>query len=1185
MEFRILGPLEVVAAGGPVRIDRQRERALLVRLLLSANQVVSVDGLVEDLWAGDPPEAAAQAVWVHVSRLRKALRRLDCGDVLLTRAPGYLLQVEPERLDSARFERLVERGRQRAGAGDPAGAAEVLRGALALWRGSALADVAATPFAAAEATRLEEARLSALEERIDADLACGRHGALVGELAALTRQHPLRERLWGQRLVALYRSGRQAEALRASQELRRHLRDQLGIEPGAELRRLETAVLRHDPVLDLPAAPAPAVVPAAAQHDRVALPLPLERESSFFVGRDEELRRLEAAWGEARSGQRRVVLLAGEPGIGKTRLSAEIARRAYGEGAAVLFGRCDDGVGVPYQPFVEALGLYLRQARSPVLGRLGGELVRLIPEISDHVGGLPEPIRSDPETERYRLFDAVAAWLAAVSAAAPAVLVLDDLHWAGRPTLMLLSHLVRSGEPLRLLVVVTYRDTEPDVTADLSEALADLVRHPGVERLRLGGFDEAAVTAFMEAQAHHELDAAGRALAASVHAGTAGNPFFVGQLLRHLAETEAIVWREGRWTSERDAGGYGIPDEVRDVITRRLARLPAITGDRLGLASVIGDRFELDVLVGAAGDEEIATLEALEPALAARLIAEINEGAGSEYRFVHALVRATLYDALPRAQRLDHHRRCGEAIGAVHRHRLDDHLPALAHHFARAGREHRPEAMAYARQAGDRALAQLAHDEAVHYYGRALEFLDGVSTDPTDGERLGLLIALGEAQRRAGDTAHRETLLAASDLAAQRDDAAAAARAALANVRGPLSSTVGAVDDGRVAALEAALAMADRADSPTRARLLAALALELLYAGDRDRRRLLADDALAIARRSQDAATLAQVLLARFYTIYFPDTLDELLANTEELVELAENLSDPVITARASWVRFRALAESGEIEAADRHLRSAEQLAEELGQPTLRWLVGLARTGRTILAGDLDEAERRALANFELGRITGQVDASTFLTIQLVNIRVEQDRLGELEGSLADRVAAVPYFGPVFSAYLAFALCELGRPDEAIGHYEPLAAADFTALPQDTSWILAMPPLAAVCSHLGDRIRAGVLDDLLRPYAGHVVVSTGGALGAVDHYLGLLATTSGDYDEAERRFAVAAGIHQRIPAPIWLARTRLEWSRMLLARSGPGDTERARDLAGQALATARQRGLANIERRAAKLAP
>ncbi len=252
MEFRILGPLEVVHEGRPVPLPGSRERAVLVLLLLSANRVVSVDRLVDALWGEHVPEGALQALRVFVSRLRKALRQAGGGEVVVTRAPGYVVEIEPATLDAARFEGLVAQGREQAAHGDPAGAASTLRQGLILWRGAALADIAEAPAVRAEAARLEEARLAALEARIDADLACGRHAELVPELDQLSKAHPLREGLWGQRMIALYRSGRQADALRAYQELRRFLGEELGLEPGLEVARLESAILAHAPELEMP---------------------------------------------------------------------------------------------------------------------------------------------------------------------------------------------------------------------------------------------------------------------------------------------------------------------------------------------------------------------------------------------------------------------------------------------------------------------------------------------------------------------------------------------------------------------------------------------------------------------------------------------------------------------------------------------------------------------------------------------------------------------------------------------------------------------------------------------------------------------------------------------------------------------------------------------------------------------
>jgi class 3 adenylate cyclase len=642
--------------------------------------------------------------------------------------------------------------------------------------------------------------------------------------------------------------------------------------------------------LDLKGLPAPVPACEVTWEPLAGPPLPmpalLTRAGRIFVGRAEELERLLQLWKEAMAGERRVALLAGEPGIGKTRLAVELAGAVRASGGVVLAGRCDEDLGVPYQPFVEALRHYVTRAEERRLGRYAGELARLVPDLTELVGGLPEPLRSDPETERYRLFDALAAWLSDVSVEAPVLLVLDDLHWAAKPTLLLLRHVLRFQEPLRLLVVVTYRDSDIGRGHPMSELLAELRRDSGVERLALSGLDAPGVAAFIEAAAGHSLDdEEAQELPGVVWRETEGNPFFVGEVLRHLSESGAIDQREGRWVVSAAVGELGIPEGVRDVVGRRLSRLAESTTRVLATAAVVGLEFEPAVVERAGGLGEDELLAALEEATLARLLVEVP---GARYRFAHALVRATLYDELTGARRVALHRRVAEAIESLHGRALDNHLPALAHHWARAST---PEAdttraVDYATRAGDRALAQLAHDEAAAYYRQALELLD-VAEGSADRQRIRLLIALGEAQRRAGDTAHRETLLEASRLATELGDADALARAALANTRGTLSSVIGEVDHERVAALEAALEVAGDDDTPTRARLLAALGQELTYAGDWERRVRLADEALAIARRSGDAATLADVLLERFYTIYFPGNLEERLANTEELVALA----------------------------------------------------------------------------------------------------------------------------------------------------------------------------------------------------------------------------------------------------------------------------------------------------------
>jgi DNA-binding SARP family transcriptional activator len=1187
LQFRILGPLEVLRGSECLSFRGSRERALVALLVLNANRIVSTERLAEDLWSGDPPEGAIRSLRVYVSRLRQSLG--VAGEAVVTRPSGYGLQVDSEAVDALRFEALVARGRDQTRAGDHERAATTLHEALRLWRGPALADVADAPFARAEASRLEEARLAAVEDRIEADLACGRHGELTAVLEALTGDHSFRERLWSQRIVALYRCGRQAEALRAYQQLRSALRDQLGIEPSSALQQLEGAVLRHDPALDwhppgegVATASdqrgtgsgkegAEAVVTAAAAPG--PLPQPLgRRERLPLVGRDVERSRLDQLWQATRSGQRQLVLVAGEPGIGKSRLAAEFARTAHASGAAVLFGRCDEGMGVPYQPFVEALSRYLRQVPDVVLGRLAGELVRLAPEVGKRVERLPAPLRSDPETERYRLFDAVAAWLGALSETAPVLLVVEDLHWATKPTLLLLAHLLRSDENLRLLVLVTFRDTPLDMTPELADLVAELLRLPGVDRIRLGGLDEPGVGALMEAQAGHDLDDEGWALARIVHGETAGNPFYVREMLSLLAEKGDVVRRDGRWVPGQPLAKLDVPDSVRDVVERRLTRLPDRTSEMLAVAAVLGERFDLAVLAEASGDSEGSVIETLRPAVGARLVTETDAG---RYQFTHALVRSALEDALGPTRAVQLHRAAGSAIEAVHAAHLDVHLPQLAHHFARA--RDVDKATEYASRAGDRALDQLAHDEAAAYYRQALELLDPAARPEGEAQCCELLIALGEAQRRSGDPAYRQTLLDAAGLADHLGDSDALARAVLANSRGFFSISAG-VDAPRVTALERALDRAAISDSPVRARLLANLADELVWSDQHERRQGLAAEAVVLARRSGDPVTLAYVL-ARRYPALVPNA--ERRAEMAELEQLAAGLDAALLV----WARlWRSLADLtfGHLEGYHRGLDSAMELADELRQPLLRWPVAFLDAGRYRMAGRLDEAEARNQEAFTMGQAAGVDDAFLIYSATLWWIRYDQGRLDEVLDALEGGSKRAD-FNPLQLALLGVAYCEVGRPGDAEHVLDRLAADEFAALPANYARLYGLTMAAEVCAGVRDAERAAVLYGQLHPYRG--LVATGGSLtpGSVDHYLGLLAAVEGRFDQAGRHFEAAHASHEALAAPTWLARTRLEWARMLLTRRQPGDTDRAKELLGQALATARELGLATVERRAVEL--
>jgi len=748
MDFRILGPLEVLEGGRPVALGGSKQRALLALLLLHANETLSTDRLIDELWGERAPANAAKTVQMQISRLRKALASGAGAGVVVTRERGYELTLDSERLDSQRFERLVAEGRSELAADRPERAVAALEGALSLWRGAPLAEFAYEPFAQREMARLDDLRVAALEQLIEAKLGLGGHEEVVGRLEALVGEYPYRERLRAQLMLALYRSDRQADALQAYQDARRTLVEELGIEPGERLRELERAILAQDPALASPAVKAVELAPkpdaGPLDSERVPVPVPLPRPLRFpasapFVARDRELARLRGLWAEVAGGARVAVVVAGEAGIGKTRLAAELARAVQRAGGLVLYGRCDEGLAVPYQPFVEAFRPAAR-AMGPdrlqaELGLFLPELVRLLPEL----GALGEPASADPETGRFALFEAVSALAEAATRERRALLVLDDLHWAATPTLLLLRHLIRSERPLGALVLATYRDTELDIRDPLAQLLADLQRDASVETVTIGGLDQRGTASLLEAAAGHALEAHGAELAQLLHAETGGNPFFIRELLAHLVESGAID-RVGERRTGRRVSAIEVPEELRHVIHQRVARLSEPARRALSVAAVAGPTFSV-AIVGRVLDGESALLDALDEAAAAGLLTEAGHG---DYAFAHELVRQTIYAGLSSPRRARLHRQLGEALEALVD--VDTHLEALAHHFAEAAQDGQAgKAAAYALAAGRSAIERGGYEEAAAHYERGLKAL-ALAEQPDDKQRRELLLALGKTR-------------------------------------------------------------------------------------------------------------------------------------------------------------------------------------------------------------------------------------------------------------------------------------------------------------------------------------------------------------------------------------------------------------------------------------------------------
>jgi DNA-binding SARP family transcriptional activator len=1100
MEFRILGPLEVAEGGRPVPLGGGKQRSLLALLLLHANEVVSNEQLVHELWGERPPATAAKSVQVYVSLLRKVLGPANgTTGVLRTRGSGYVLCIAPDEVDVHRFERHVEQGRRALGAGEPEAAARELRQALALWHGEPLSDVAYEPFAQGEIARLQDMRLAALEDRIEADLQLGRHVELVGELEALVAQHPLRERLAGQLMVALYRSGRQAEALDAYTHTRDYLATELGLEPGPALRDVQAAVLAQDPQLAPP-----------VRHEAASA---VAKSDGGLVGRERELAEVEAALLAAWDAGGGLHLLAGEAGIGKSRLAEAVAERARARGGQVVWARVWDSGGAPaFYPWTQVVrGL----AGVMPAGDLQ-VLAPLAPELGGARSELPAADVSAPA--RFALFEALTALLRAAAQESPLLVVIDDVHAADPDSLLALRFAARQSIGGPVLLLATERDPADDVAPEAAALLAELARAGG--RTTLGGLDEDAVAQLIERRGL----SAPPPLARAVHATTDGNPFFSHEVLQLLVA-------EGQLGDEGEGPRHlPLPASVKETIGGRLDLLSGSARDALRAASIVGRDFRVATVQEVVGGDGNALLEALDEAVGARLIAEAGPG---RFRFSHALVRETLYAELGSVQRIEGHRAVAEALERRHG-QAPEHAAELAHHFSVAapGGEVAERAIGHAIRAGDHAGRALAYEQAIAMYELALEL--GDLADRDDGERrAALLLSLGSARTCAGDERARETLLAAADAARTVGRTDVLARAALAFRAWQLSP--GIVDDALVGLMEEALAALERSgDSALRARLLARLAVALYYRpGSAERREALAGEAVALARAQADRDLLAYVLGNAQLATWGPDTTERSLAWSDELLELTETGPDVELALGVRNRRIDLLLELGDLPGADIAIEALDRLSRRHPHHLRAeaW-VCLQRSRRALIDGDFEAAERLTSRPAVLAQRLHDPAIAMLATAQDIGLRWARGRMGEVEETTRRFADGAPGM-PVWRAALARVYCAEGRDAEAQRELDRLAADGFAGLPRDNVWPVGMAMLAEVCTHLGDPERAADIERLLRPFADRVVTSPHAMFGGpVARFLGLVAACLGDVEAASadlgRARAIARAMNARL---------------------------------------------------------
>ncbi len=806
MQFRILGPLDVVANGQPLGLGRRKQRAVLAILLLDANRVVGLDRLVDELWGDEPPAQAIGSLQAYVSHLRRLLEPDRSARtpprVLISQSPGYRLVVAADDLDAARFEARARQGRTLLEAGEHRGAANALAEGLSLWRGPVLADFQNAAFTSAERARLDELRVVAQEDRATVELALGRHAAMVAELEQLVAIHPFREGLRGLLMLALYRSGRQAEALQAYRDASRALRDELGVDPSPQLRQLEDSILQQSPQLDWTPAPVPIRLQPMASQDP---PVPPAGFANVLIGREQQLVALQDALTEVAVGDGRVVLVAGEPGIGKTRLAEEVAQQATRGGVAVAWGRCSEEQGAPpFWPWVQVLRELLADVppeRLPaVVGSEGPELTQLVPELGEVTGAAASLAVLDVEAVRFRLCHAAASLLRRLASNRTLLLIVDDLQWADAASLRLLSTLASTLRGSRVLVVGTYRSHDADGGGRLPHTLAVLARESAVNRIMLPGLTRVQVGQMITAELGAEPDPG---LTRLVHERTDGNPFFVVELLRLLGSDDQL------------AAAQDIPAGVRDVLRQRLAQLPEQTNTVLLVAAVVGREFDLDTVIAVTGLNDDQALDAVEVALLSGLVVEDAETVG-RFRFAHALVREAIYDDVSRVRRARLHARVAKAFEERQGVEDSEHAIALAYHWWSAAPVVGADAVLPHLLAGaDQAMSRLGHEEAEQQLRRALELLASMppSTERTQSElavqlRLGALFSQLEG---AAAPSTRATVARAAELADELadDSATVAAHRSLYEV------AVARAEHGAARQLaERMLAVAERAQDP-----------------------------------------------------------------------------------------------------------------------------------------------------------------------------------------------------------------------------------------------------------------------------------------------------------------------------------------------------------------------------------
>jgi len=861
------------------------------------------------------------------------------------------------------------------------------------------------------------------------------------------------------------------------------------------------------------------------------------RRHSGFVGRVPELAAITSAFDRCSQGAPQMILLSGEAGIGKTRTADEFAERGSARGALVLVGRCREGEGAPaFWPWVQIVrGLVenLASMHEAAVRRLAPVLAQMTPEIRDRFPDLESLPPLDAEAARFRLFEAVTRLLQKGGSDQSLVIVLDDLHRADPASLHLLTFVARELREAAVLLLVTYRDVEARRDPPRLSAITELARQEPSRSILLQGLSPGEVAEFVAISSLR--DAGSDALARDLHEQSGGNPFFLTQLV-HVLEAEG-----SETLNDGTSVPVSLPGGVREAIAKQLDGLSDDTRRALCVAAAIGREFTARAVADVMALAPRALIATLRPAVDARLVLAMPDRIG-HFRFAHVLLRDSVYERLDSLERIDLHLRIAETLEHLHTDDLGPHAAEIAYHFREAVHGGgAASAISYAIRAGEWSSARLAYEDAVRHYRGALGML-GTTEPGNPVQRCQILLALGEAEMNAGERDRaREVLYEAGAQAKRARRPDLLARAALRLAPGFFTIEIGVFDVLLVKLLEDAIEALGPTDSPTRAQLLARLAMAHGWTGAEEKRGRLTADAIGVAERVADPGALAYALSAKHSLLWGPEGVRERVALIDRMGALAAESRDPELILMHLLFRITSGLELGRVEQLDRDVAAYVRIAESLKEPQSLWYAQSIQAARSLMKGKFAEAAIHAERLLAIGGRIHDVNAFNSFGIHAAIQLWEKDRTAEVLPFADQYVETYPLI-PGWQFSRAFMYFESGQVQTARVMFDILAQNDFARIPRNEQWSIAITLAADLCCRLDDEASAETLYAQLLPAASlYCVIGFGVAyLGSIALRLAMLASTCKRWETADRHFADAIRMEEATGSLPWLTHS-LYW--------------------------------------------